>query len=88
MNVRKMEDLCAEWNEWDLDVVGVSETQLRERMHMKGKWYKMIEKGRSKWKKKGDGVGIIMSYEAGLEVEEMNVGTCEMREDIIDYKVR
>ena len=34
-NVGKMEDLCVEWNKWDFDVVGVSETQLREREHMR-----------------------------------------------------
>ena len=54
----------------------VSETQLQERVHM-------IGKGRSKWKEKGGGVGIVVRHEAGLELEEMNVGTCEMSENIM-----
>ena len=30
-DVEKMEDLSREMNEWNIDVVGVTETQLRER---------------------------------------------------------
>lgn len=44
----KMEDLFTEYNEWEFDGAGVSETQLREGVSLKGMGYSMVEKGRSK----------------------------------------
>ncbi|KAG0715737.1 hypothetical protein GWK47_000111 [Chionoecetes opilio] len=52
----------------------------------------MIGKGRSKQQKKGGGVGVLVRQEAGIDVEELDVGGCEMGEDImavrLEYKVR
>ena len=61
MNVRgwdvgKMEDLSREMNEWNIDVVCVTETQLRDRTELIGERYSMIGKGRSKQQRKGGGV--------------------------------
>ena len=44
-----MEDLNREMNEWNIDVVRVTETQMRERVEFTSETYNMIGKGRSKW---------------------------------------
>ena len=82
-----LEDLSRELNEWELDVIGVTETQLRERVEMRNENYKMIGKGRSKWRKKGGGVGILVRQGINVEVEEIEVGKCEMSEDIMAVNV-
>ncbi|KAG0720262.1 hypothetical protein GWK47_048876 [Chionoecetes opilio] len=91
-NVEKMEDLSREMNEWNIDVVGVTETQMRERIELRSETYSMIGKGRSKQQKKAGGVGVLVRQEAGIDVEELDVGGCEMGEDImvvrLEYKVR
>ncbi len=97
MNVRgwgngKLEDISCEMNEWDVDVVGVTETQLRERLEKESDEYFMLNKGRSKWKKSGGGVGMMIRKKSNIVCEEINVGTDEMSEDILamklEYKVR
>ena len=43
----------------------------------------MMGNGRSKWQKKGGGVGLLVRVDAGIKVEELDVGKCEMSEDIL-----
>ena len=43
--VGKLDDICREMSEWDFDVVGVTETQLRERCKLENDGYRMISKG-------------------------------------------
>ena len=75
----KFEDMSEVLNEWNFDIVGVTETQLREKVTECGEKYDMIGKGRSKWQKKRGGVGVLVRK----DVEELNVGDCEMSEDIM-----
>ena len=56
----KLEDLSKELQEWSLDVVGITETQMREKVEWETKQYRMIGKGRSKNLKKGGGVGFLV----------------------------
>ena len=44
--VGKFEDVCSELKEWNFDIVGMTETHLRERMQKDGSEYIMIGKGR------------------------------------------
>ena len=44
----KFEDLCKELNEWNFDLVGVTETHLRDVVQMEGNEYVMTGKGRKK----------------------------------------
>ena len=85
-----LQDLSKELNEWEMDVIGITETQMREKVELKSESYRMIGKGRSKWKKKGGGVGIMVRQGINVEVEEVDVGNCEMSEDImavnLEYK--
>jgi len=41
-------------------VVGITETQMREKVEWETKQYRMIGKGRSKNLKKGGGVGFLV----------------------------
>ena len=86
-NVGSWEDVCKELNEWDIDLVGVSETQLRERIELDDEYYKMIGSGRSKCKKRGGGVGVIVRKGLNASVEEVKVGDCEMSEDLFAVRL-
>ena len=89
--VGKLDDICREMSEWDFDVFGVTETQLRERCEIENDGYRMIGKGRSNWEKRGGGVVIIIRRDLDVGMEEVKVGECEMSEDIfavrLTYKV-
>ena len=92
LNVRgwhegKIEDLSMELYEWGMDVMAVTETQLRERVDMCCDRYRMIGKGRSKWMKRGGGVGILIRNDLKFEMDELNVGNCMMSEDILAMRV-
>ena len=90
-NVGKMEDLSREMNAWNIDVLGVTETQMRERIELTSETYRMIGKGRSKQTRKGGGIGVLVRKDVGIELEEIDVGGSEMSEDImavqLEYKV-
>ena len=60
--VGKFEDVCEELYVCGLDIVGLTETHLRERQDMTGHRdrYRMITKGRSKWTKAGGGVALLV----------------------------
>ena len=82
-----MDDLSRELSEWNVDVLGVTETQLRERVELKSDSYCMIGKGRSKQQRKGGGVGVLVRVDADVDVEELNVGECEMSEDVMAVRL-
>ena len=44
--IGKFDDACKELNEWKLDVVGMTETHLRDEVRMYSSEYVMIGKGR------------------------------------------
>lgn len=87
-----MDDLSKELHVWGMDVIGITETKLRERVELYTENHRMIGKGRSKWKKKGGGVGIIVRKKIDVVIEEIKVGECEMSEDMmaayLNYKAR
>ena len=92
MNVRgwdvgKMEDLSREMNEWNIDVACVTETQLRERVELESESFRMRGKGSSKQQRKGGGVGIMVKLDIGVDIEEIDVGECEMSEDIVAIRL-
>ena len=64
-------------------MVGITETQLREEVEWESEHYKMIWKGRSNWKKRGGGVGLMVKKGLGVEIELVEVGKCHMSEDIL-----
>ena len=45
--------------------------------------YKFIGKGRLKQNRKGGGVAFMFEVDAAFEIEEMDIGDCEMSEDIL-----
>ena len=53
----KIEDLSMKQYEWGMDIMAVTETQLRERVDMCCDKHRMIGNGRSKWMKRGGGIG-------------------------------
>ena len=92
MNVRgwgpgKMEDVCKELNEWKFDVVGLTETHLRNDVRNEGCDYVMIGKGRKKQEKMGGGVAFLLRKDADLKVEELGVGECSSSEDVLAISV-
>ena len=54
LNVGKIEDIMSECDDWNVDVVCLTETHLREYMEINENWqkYRMTGKGRSKQKKR------------------------------------
>ena len=45
--------------------------------------YRITGNGRSKWMKRGGGVGILIRKDLKLEIDELNVGNCMINEDIL-----
>ena len=78
-----------ECEQWKLDVMCVTETHLRETItlnedeHM----YSMIGKGRSKQQKRGGGVAVLVRKDSMLVCEMMDVGDCDMSEDILAVRL-
>lgn len=85
--VGKLEDMTKELREWDLHVVGVTETQLRERLEVRSGDYNFRAKGRSKNPRKGGGVGLFIKRNSGLTFEELDVGNSEASEDILAVRI-
>jgi hypothetical protein len=85
--VGKMDDICAEMENWDMDIMGLVETQLRERVKDDHDKYRMIGKGRSIQTRKGGGVAVLVRKDREIEVEEFEVGEDGVSEDIIGVRV-
>ena len=88
LNVRgwsfgKLEDICKECEEWNIDFIGITETQLRERVSENNNGFNMENKGRSKWLKKGGGVGYIYKDNKINILEEIDVGSDMKHEDVL-----
>ena len=83
----KFEDVCTELKDSDLDIIGLTETQLREVCARENESFRFIGKGRSKQVRQGGGVGLLVRKKVGLEVEEIEVGKCDMSEDIMSVRV-
>ena len=92
--VGKFEDICEELYASGLDLVGLSETHLRERQNMTGRLdrYRMITKGRSRWTKAGGGVALLIRNNFHLLTDEIELDDNQECEDIlcvrIEYNVK
>ena len=81
--MKKCEDVCCELNSWNMDLVGVTETHLRENARWDNGTYEVFYKGRKKRATHGGGVTMVIRREACLEVEELEVGAHKMSDDIM-----
>ena len=81
--VGKLEDISKECSDWGIDFLGITETQLRERLAENNEEYTMINKGRSKWMKKGGGIGFLYKNNKVKILEEIDVGCDLKQEDIL-----
>ena len=91
LNVRgwgtgKFQDVCKELNEWSLDVVGITETHLRDVVQVEGDEFVMLGKGRKK-QKLGGGVALLHRKTRNLGVEELDVGDSAESEDVLAVRV-
>ena len=86
IDVGKLEDMLNECEEWKLDVMCLTETHLRE-MNGEEHAYRMICKGRSKQSKKGGGNAVLVRKASMINCEVINVGECELSEDIMAVKL-
>ena len=88
--VGKYEDMCDEMHECGLDIIGLNETHLRDRIEMNSNpdRYKMIGKGRNIWKKQGGGVGVLIRNSLPVSIEEIEVNDCMECEDILVLKIQ
>ena len=68
-------------------MVGVTETQLRERVNIKSNEYQFVGKGRSKNSRKGGGVGVFFRQGGEFSFEEIDIGDSEESEDLIAGKI-
>lgn len=92
MNVRgwgvgKYEDVCKELSEWNFDMVGLTETHLRDEVRMDANEYVMIAKGRKRQEKLGGGIAFLHRKERNLKVEELDVGNSPSSEDVLAVRV-
>ena len=92
MNVRgwgvgKCEDVCKEVNEWNFDVIGLTETHLRNDVRMEGCDYVMMGKGRKTQETLGGGVAFLLRKERNFKVEEIDVGSCANSEDVLAVRL-
>ena len=89
INVGKLEDLMTECEEWKLDVLCMTETHLREVMDVgnENHTYSVLGKGRSKQNKKGGGIAVLVRKDSNIGCEELNIGECEMSEDLMAIKL-
>ena len=79
LNVRgwgigKLEDVSQELSEWNLDLVGMTETHLRDVVRVEGSEYVMVGKGRRKQETFGGGVALLHRKARNLRIEELDVG--------------
>ena len=79
--------IFAELEAHQMDIVGVTETQMRENGCLRSGKYEMFYMGRKKQQTRGGGVGVIVCMEAGCDVEEISVGESEMSEGILAVKI-
>ncbi len=82
-----MEDISKELNDWNLDLVGVTETHLRDDVRVDGEMYEMIGKGRKRQTVRGGGVALLCRKGKGYRVEKLNVGNSALSEDVLAMKV-
>ena len=78
-----------ECNEWSMDIMCLTETQMREHMEIDSRElaYHFISKGRSKQVRKGGGVAVMWKKDAKIDCEIMDIGNCEMSEDLMVVKL-
>jgi len=87
MSQGKYELLENECEEWHFEVVGITETNLRETISWEGEKYKFIGKGRSSWEKRGGGVALLISKASRWEVDLLDMGREKENEDILGCKM-
>ena len=89
MSVGKLEDLEKECSEWKVDMIGLTETHMRDEWDIMNEesQYKWLGKGRRKQCRKGGGVAVMFKKDTQFDVEVVDVGDCEMSEDILVVRV-
>ena len=85
--VSKLEDMSKEMSEWNIDIVGVTETQLRDDVKVEGSEYIMLGKGRKKQEKRGGGVALLHRKCRNYKVEEIDVGKSAASEDVMAVRI-
>ena len=85
----KLDDLMHECNEWKLDVMCLTETQMRESVEISDDSYayNFMGKGCSKQVRKGGGVAIMWKKDVDIESERLDIGSCAMSEDVLAVKL-
>ena len=85
--IGKFSDLCQELNEWNIDVVGITETHLRDAVQLEGSEYVIVSKGRRMQDTLGGGVALLHRKVRNLRVEELDVGESLESEDVLATRV-
>ena len=85
--VSKLDDVSKEMCEWNIDIVGLTETHLRDDLKVDGNEYVMIGKGRKIQKTRGGGVALLHRKCKGFRVEQLDVGNNAVSEDILAVRL-
>ena len=85
-NLGKFNGLSEECREWDIDIIGLTETSLRGDLMTEDENFKLIGKGRERIGKKGGGVGIMVRKNRNIDVEQIEIQGNEWTEDIFVAK--
>ena len=85
-NLGKFKGLSDECREWNIDVIGVTETNLRGEVDREDEFFKFIGKGRERISKKGGGVGIMVRKCRDIDIQQLELKGNEWSEDILVAK--
>ena len=82
INITSTIDLEEECKDHELEIMGITETHLRNKSKWDGTHYRLEAKGRDKRNKKGGGVALMINKHNDWETEEIDLGNSEDQEDV------
>ena len=83
LNITSTIDSEEECKDYELEIIGITETHLRNKSKWDGKYYRLEAKGRERRNRKGGGVALMINKRNDWETEEIDIGNSEDQEDIL-----
>ena len=70
-----------------MEIIGITETHLRNKSKWDGTHYRLEAKGREKRNNKGGGVALMINKHNDWETEEIDLGNSDDQEDMLVWSV-
>ena len=87
INITSTIDLEEECKDHELEIIGITETHLRNKSKWDGTHYRLEAKGREKRNKKEGGVALMINKHNDWETEEIDLGNSDDQEDMLVWSV-